>query len=261
VLVGGPRTSSGVDLDEQTGAAFLTCRRAVTVPQARPLERRVEVARIADEGLSLGFEECREPIPWDAEQRTQQSAIGELANRRHPGKAVQAAVSPAADQMRLDLIIPMVTGQQVQTGVIAAPPAKQAIAREARRFLDPGSRLFSRPDQYFVAYGSRRQPGSEPSDFVAAFRPQPVIYGQRADFPAPLAGPTVRQNGKCQAVGTPGDGNGEKRRAFKLCDRGERFCELAKGDRLGRRTGCQQPSRFFSATECSLIELPRLAKS
>ncbi len=122
--------------------------------------------------------------------------------------------------MRFDLIIPMVTGQQVQTGVIAAPVAKQAIAREARCFFDTGSRLFSLPDQYFMANGSRRQPGCEPPGFVGAFRPQPVIHGKRADLTAPLAGPAVRQNGECQAVGTAGDGNGEKRRAFKACDRG-----------------------------------------
>src|SRR5271168_4814175 len=163
--------------------------------------------------------------------------------------------------MGLDLIIPMVTGQQVQTGVIAAPPAKQAIARETRCFLDPGSRLFSRPDQYFVAYGSCRQPGSEPPDFVAAFRPQPVIHGKRTDLSAPRAGPTVSQNGECQAVGAPGDGNGEKRRGFKLCERDERGGKLAEGQRPGCRSECQQPSRFFSATECSLIELPGLGKS
>src|SRR5204863_2545458 len=124
-------------------------------------------------------------------------------------------------------------GQQMQTGMVAAPAAKKAIARKARRFLDPCSRLFSRPDQYFVAYGSRRQPGSEPADFVAAFRPQPVIHRKRTDLPSPFAGPTVCQNGECQAVGTAGDGNGEKRRAFKPCDRGERGCELAEGNRLG----------------------------
>src|SRR5260370_12466810 len=163
--------------------------------------------------------------------------------------------------MRLDLIIPMVSCQQVQTGVVAARAVKQSITREARRFLDPGSWLFSRPDQYFVSYGSRRQPGGYLPDFVAAFRPQPVIHGKRADLPTPLAGPTVRQYGECQAVGTARDGNGEKRRAFKLCDGGERGCELAKGNRLGCRSGGQQPSRFFSAPECSLIELPGVGKS
>ena len=261
VLVGRPPMAEGVDLAEQARDPGLAGRPAFTLPQARPLERGVEVARIAYEGLSLSFEECHEAIPCDAEQRTQQSAVGELANRRHPGEAVRAAASSAPDQKRLNLIVPVVTGQQMQTGVIAAPAAKKAIARKARRFLDPGSRLFSRPDQYFVAYGSRRQPGSKPPDFVAALRPQPVIHGQRTDLPTPLTGPTVRQNGECQAVGTSGDGNGEKRRAFKPCDRGERGCKLAKGQRLGCRSECQQPSRFFSASECSFIELPGLGKS
>src|SRR5437764_5347349 len=186
VLVGRPPMAEGLDLAEQAGDAGLAGRPAFTLPQARPLERGVEVARIAYKGLSLSFEECEEPIPCDAEQRTQQSAVGELANRRHPGKAIRAAASSTPDQMRLDLIIAMVTGQQMQTSVIAAPTAKKAIARKARRFLDPGSRLFSRPDQYFVAYGSRRQPGSKSPDFVAAFRPQPVIHGQRTDGPAPF---------------------------------------------------------------------------
>jgi hypothetical protein len=124
MLVGRPPAAEGLDLAEQAGDAGLADRRAVTLSQARPLECGVEVARIAYEGLSLSFEERRESIPWDTEQRTEQSAVGELTNRWHPGKAVRAAVSSAADQMRLDLIIPMVTGQQVQTGVLAAPVAK-----------------------------------------------------------------------------------------------------------------------------------------
>jgi hypothetical protein len=135
--------------------------------------------------------------------------------------------------MGLDLIAPMVTGHQVQTGVIATPAVKQAIAGDARRFLDTGSRLWAFPDQYFVANGSRRQPGSKPPDFVAAFRPQLVIHGKRTDLPAPLARPTVCQNGERQAVGTAGGGNGEKWRALNLCDRGEGGCELAEGNRLG----------------------------
>ncbi len=261
VLMGGPRTAQEADLAEEAGVALFAGGSAVTLPQARPLEGGVEVARIAYEGLSFGFEECDEPIACDTEQRPQQSAVVELANRRHPGEAVRAAVSSAADQMRLDLIIPMVTGQQVQTSVIAAPAAKQAIARKARRFLDTGARFFACPDQDFVAYGSRRQPGFELPNFVAAFRPQPVIHGKRTDLPAPLAGPTVRQNGQRQAVGTAGNGNREKRRALKLCDRGERGCKLTKGQRPGCRSASQQPSRFFSASECSLIELPGLGKS
>src|SRR5260370_32600840 len=108
--------------------------------------------------------------------------------------------------MRLDLIIPMVSCQQVQTGMVAAPAVKQSITREARRFLDPGSWLFSRPDQYFVAYGSRRQPGGYLPDFVAAFRPQPVIHVKRADLPTPLAGPPIRQYGDSPSLGTASHG-------------------------------------------------------
>src|SRR3954451_14729092 len=108
VLVGHPPVAEGLDLAEQAGDAGLAGRAAFTLPQARPLERGVEVARIAYEGLSLSFEECDDTIPCDAEQRTQQSAVAELANRRHPGKAVRSAASSAPDQMRLDLIIAMV---------------------------------------------------------------------------------------------------------------------------------------------------------
>ena len=233
MYAGCPRQAQSANPIAQAGNTDLAGRRTVTVPQARPLERRIEVARIAYERLLLSFEKCDEPIPCNTEQRTKQSAVGELANRRHPGKAVRAAVSSAADQMRLDLIILMMTGQQMQTGVIAAPATKQAIARGSRGLLDPGSRLFSRPDQYFVAYGSRRQPDGELPDFVAAFGPQPVIHGKRTDLSAPFASPTVRQNGKRQAVGTPGDCNGEQRRAFKPCDRGKRGCELVEGNGLG----------------------------
>jgi len=57
-LAGGPPMTEGLDLTEQAGEADLAGRRAVTLPQARPLERRVEVAWIAYKGLSLSFEEC-----------------------------------------------------------------------------------------------------------------------------------------------------------------------------------------------------------
>src|SRR5205814_6203605 len=128
--------AEGGDLAKQARDPGLAGRPAFTLPQARPLESGVEVARIAYEGLSLSFQECHEAIPCDAEQRTQQSAVGELANRRHPGEAVRAAASSAPDQKRLNLIVPVVTGQELHTGVIAAPVVKNAMASRVRRFLD-----------------------------------------------------------------------------------------------------------------------------
>src|SRR5205814_1416288 len=55
---GCPRDAQCADLAEQRGGVDLAWRRPVTLPQARPLERGIEVARIAYEGLLLGFEEC-----------------------------------------------------------------------------------------------------------------------------------------------------------------------------------------------------------
>src|SRR5437763_978907 len=80
-----------------------------------------------------------------AEKRKKQAAVGEIAKCRYTDEAVGGNASTATHNIRLNLIIPMVLGNQVQTGVIPAPDAQESIAREARRFMNPGSRLFSRP--------------------------------------------------------------------------------------------------------------------
>src|SRR5438105_2938797 len=159
VLAGNPGAAQCTDVAEQRRNADPRGRRVVALPQPRPFEGGVEIARIAYEGLALGFEQRHEPRPRDTEQRTQQSALRKLADRGHPGEPVGAAVSSAANQIRLDLVIPMMAGQQVQAAVRETPVAKQTIARKTCRLLDAGSRLFARPDQYLVANGSRREPG------------------------------------------------------------------------------------------------------
>ena len=256
-----PHLAESADLGEQAGSIGPFPRRPAILPQSSPLENRVEVARVDDEGLPFPLQKREEPIPRDAEQRTQQSAIRELADRGHPGEPIRAAVSPAADQICLDLIIPVVSGQQMQTTVLAAPTAKQPITREAGRVLDPASRLFPCPDEDLVTNASRRQPGSEPPDLFAALRPQAVIHAERTDLPRPLPRPTVCQDGECHAVGTTRDGDGEKRRGFETSERGKDGGELAECQGFACRTARQQPSRFFSAIAVSLIALPGWGKS
>jgi len=121
-LAGDSGAADCADLAQESGKINLRSRPSA-MPQSRSLEGGVEIARIGQEGLPLGFEERDEPVPRDTEQRTQQPAVRKLADRRHPGEAVRTAVRPAANQVRLDLIIPMVTGEQVHTAVGAAPVA------------------------------------------------------------------------------------------------------------------------------------------
>lgn len=108
---------------------------------------------------------------------------------------------------------------------------------------------------------SCRQPAMDPADFGAAFWPQLMIDGQRADLPAPFARPAIGQKGERQAVGASGDGDGQERGGFEMRERGERGAKLGEGQRFGLRSAGQQPSRFFSAAARSLILLPEVGKS
>src|SRR6476661_2110833 len=88
-----------------------------------------------------------------------------------------------------------------------------------------------------------------------------MIHRQRADLPAPFARPAIGQKRERQAVGTSGDGDGEKREGFEMRERGERGAKLCRGQRFGLRSADQQPRRFFSAAARSLILLPEVGKS
>jgi len=88
-----------------------------------------------------------------------------------------------------------------------------------------------------------------------------MIDCERIDLPAPLARPTISQNGEREAIGTTGDGDGKKRTGFETRERGKRGPEFGDGQRFRGRALGQQPSRFFSAVARSLIALPGLGKS
>src|SRR5271165_1364386 len=106
-LAGRPHLAEPADLGEQAGGIGPVPRRAAILPQSSPLENRVKVARIGYEELPLRLQERQEPVPRDAEQRAQQSAVPEFTDHGHPCEPVRAAMSPFADQICLDLIIPM----------------------------------------------------------------------------------------------------------------------------------------------------------
>ena len=231
-------------------------RRRGTGTQACARESGVAIARIGDERLALGGKRRGQARLWNAEQRAQNTATIEFADRRHPGEAGVAAVRGAADQVGLGLIFAVMRGQQMQAAMLAAPLGEQSIAGLPRRLLNSGRRLFPLPDQDFVSDFPGRQPAAEPADLGAALRPQPMVDAQRADLAPARARPAIRQNGEREAVGAARDGDGDKRGALKTGETVERAAKLGDAQRLRGGSRAQHPSRFFSCAARSLMALP-----
>ena len=211
----GPRFPEGANLGSEIHGLPAARHRSLAQPIARSFEGGVEVARIGDERLLLRLQKCHKPVPGDPEKWAQHAAVAEFADRGHPGEPVSAAASPAANQVGLDLIVSMMTGQQMKTALLTAPVGEKSIARHAGRLLDSALRFFARPDEHFVANPSCRQPGAEPTDFGAALGSEPMIHRERADLAPPVARPFIGENSESEAVGTTGDGNREKRSRFE----------------------------------------------
>lgn len=155
----------------------------------------------------------------------------------------------------------MMRGQQMHAAMLAAPAGEQPVAAGASRLLDSGRRFFLVPDEDLVPDRTRRQPAGEPPDLGAAFRPQAVIDGQRADLAAARPRPAVGQDRQRQAVRTARHADRHERRALEGGEPVERGGELGETQRLRRRLRVQHPSRFFSCAERSLMALPGCGNS
>ena len=199
--------------------------------QPRTLERRVQIARIAQEGLALLREQCQEARPWHRQERPNQPAPCQFTDRRHPRQPVDAAARAAADQVGLDLVLAMVRGQQVKNAMCAAPLREQPVAGVARRFLDAARRLVAGPHQDFVRDGAAREPTGNGAGLLGAFGPQSVVDGQRPGPPAALLRPVLRQEDEGQAVGPAGDRDRDKRLGLEAAERLERGGKLVKAQR------------------------------
>ena len=163
--------------------------------------------------------------------------------------------------MRFDLIFAVVRSQQVKTALRAAPACKQPIARDARSLLYAACRFLSRPGKDLMADCSCRQPIVKPPDLLSALRPEPMVHCQGADCPAPRARPAIGKNGEREAIGTAGHADGKKWAGFEARERGDCSPEFGEGQRFRRWPPDQQPSRFFSAADRSLIAFPGFGKS
>lgn len=150
------------DLDVDIGGVL-------TQPGAR--ERQVAIARVAEEGLIFRSERRHKTRLRDIEQRAQDPAAFNLANRRHRCQAIGAAARLTPQPIGFDLVLAMVAGQQMETALHAAPLAQKAIARRARRLLDAARRFFAVPDEDFVTDRTGRQPLRHLADLGAAFEP------------------------------------------------------------------------------------------
>lgn len=229
-----PHQAKAADLGSETHGIRRACRRCCATPVARSLESGVEVAWIGDEWLFLCLQKCHEPVPGDPEEWAQHAAVAEFTDRGYSGKPVNGAPSSAANQMRLDLIVSMMAGQQMKAASLATPASEQLVPRDAGSFLDSARRFFTGPDEHFVTDPSRRQPRPELVDFGSALGSKAMIDGQRADLPALVARPSIGENGEGQAVGTTGNGDSEKRSRFETHQGGEGSPELAEAQRFCR---------------------------
>ncbi len=177
--------------------------------QPRALEGGVAIARIDDPWLALGIEPGDKAGFRKAEQRAQQATAGELADRRHPGKAGGAAAGPPPDQIGLDLILLVMRKQQVQATPRAAPGGQKLVARRAGGLLDAARRPPAGPDENLVADAAFSQPCAEASQLGIAARAQAMIDRERADLAAMRARPAVGKERQRKAVGAAGSGDGQ----------------------------------------------------
>jgi hypothetical protein len=167
----------------------ITSRCLVAQPRAREL--RIEVARIDDEGLALGSEGGHKPGFGYIEQRAQDPAEGELADRWHPGETVAAAMSVTPQTKGFSLIFAMVAGHHVKPSLLVAPLFQKPIARGSRRLLNAGCGFFAVPDQDFVLDRTGGEPLPYSRNLGAALRSQPMVDRKRANLPVVLARPAI----------------------------------------------------------------------
>ena len=195
----------------------------------------------------------------DTEQRTQQSAVGELADRRHPGKPVRRRCGlgggsdgsrsdhPDGDRSASADRRDRGTSRQAGDSARSAPPLGSRFAAflPSRPVLRGG---WLSPTARLRAAGFRRRFPAAAGDPRSARRSRPPL--SRAQRSARMA--SAKLSGPPETATAR---NGE------LSKRAIEASEAANSPRvrgLGWRSACQQPSRFFSATACSLIALPGL---
>ncbi len=230
---------------------------ALAGAQACARESGIAVARIGDERLALGIKRRDQARLGDAEQRAQNTATVEFADRRHPGEAVGAAVRGAADQVGLGLIFAVMRGQQMQAAMLAAPLGEQSITR--RPAPPPGFRspAFSPPKPglrggFPGPTASRRAGGARRRSPAAAGGRRSARRSRRrraapSDPPeSPAQGCRGRPRRRPRQTG-----RFQNRRAGRAQPR-----KLGDAQRLRGTSRAQHPSRFFSCAARSLMALP-----
>ena len=150
--------------------------------QSRPRKTRIairSVLAVADAGCFQGRDQTRF---GDAQERTHEEdrrlrADWKRRSVRHAGEPGQAAAAGKTQQHRFRLIIERVRGQDMLIAGAHRGLREERIARDARRFLQSGFRLYSAPAQRAMRHA---EPARQPLDrrrFASCFRAQPMIDG------------------------------------------------------------------------------------
>jgi len=147
----------------------------------------------------------------DAEKRAEQAEALHVANSCHGGEAGFSAL-PRLPYRHCFRLIPAVMGcQQMEAVVMPAPVGQEGIACITGALLEAGNGLFADPGENVMVDLVGIQPKTGFSGFVQGIGPEPVIHGQSNDPAAPLSCPAIREQGKGEAVGTPGHRDRKKR--------------------------------------------------
>lgn len=136
--------------------------------------------------------------------------------------------------------------------MLPAPPGEQLVARGPGRFLEAARWFVAGPDQNFVADAARPQPAAEEGNLGAAFRPQPMIDAESADFAAASARPAIGEKRQGETVGAAGDADRDQRARLEDGQPVEGGREVGVAQ-FRLQLPAQQPSRFFSAAAVDLI--------
>jgi len=184
-------------------------RRDALAP-ADSLVSLVPVGRILDPGLARRKKCGLETMRRHGEEGPDEPDAIARRYRRHSGEAVQAAASEPHDD-RLRLVAGVVGEREMQDGMTSAPVEEQPVARLPGLGLEgrAGASGGPTPDQAPAGNTALGEPAGDLERFARGGSPQAVIHGERDDFAAPRARPTVCEKHQRQAVGPARYGDGQ----------------------------------------------------
>jgi hypothetical protein len=109
--------------------------------------------------------------------------------------------------------------KKVKHARLAAPRREKVVSRRPGRCLNACAWFGLAPIQDMVGDTEASKPTAHIARFACRFRPQPVIHGQRRRRAGPASRPSIGEQDEGKAIGTAGNGDGERGGPFEGSER------------------------------------------